>query len=578
MRGRGALLRTAVVSTLLSVLLAVAVNVATGGTLPAPLAPLAPYAWLVVAVAAAVTAVVAIRDARADDRPAPPAPPAQLRSDGGYTGRTDDLARLRRMVDEGHPVVVVTGPPGVGKSALAAHAAHALRARYPDGQLFAPLGGGSGLLADPATVLTDLLDALDAAVSGPTDADRLAARYRSTLAGRRVLVLLDDARDAAQVRPLLPGAPGCLVLITSRSPLADLAGAAGLELAVLGDGDALALLRSAGAADRVTAEPAAAREVVAACGALPLALQVAGGRLRARPTWSLADLAARLRDERARLDELTVGDRDLRAVFAESLRRIDPGAALLLRRLALLPAPAAGGRLAAALLDVPVPDAERALDRLAAASLVSIWDNGDEVRYRVHDLVRICARELTDDADVAALRRGYEALLGQASAADRSLGSRPYPVYGGGDPALPVGWFEVDGALVLAAAQDAVGRGWPDLAWRLVCATTNVALSNAYGLEWMAVAGEVLAAGPGDDGAAAIQLGLGMVRQRSGVPMAARGALRAARRAYVAKGDRLRAATAATYLSMAHRMTGRWRAALAAADWAIARLDGDPPP
>ncbi|HEV7712729.1 MAG TPA: NB-ARC domain-containing protein [Asanoa sp.] len=416
MRGRGGLLRAALASTLLSVLLAVAVNVATGGTLPAPLAPLAPYAWVVVAVAAAVTTVIAIRDGGGHDAPAPAARPAQLRAAGGYTGRAADLARLRRLVDDGHPVVVVTGAPGVGKSALAAHAAHALRGNYPDGQLFAPLGGGSGLLADPATVLADLLDALDAPVAGPTDAERLAARYRSVLAGRRVLVLLDDARDAAQVRPLLPGTPGCLVLVTSRSALADLAGAVSHELAMLGDDDALALLRAAGAGGRVDAEPGAAREVVAACGALPLALQVAGGRLRARPSWTLGDLAARLRDERARLDELTVGDLGVRASFATAYRDLPDEQRAAFRTLGAYP-----GRDVSAGAGAALTGEVSMMERLVDARLVEATAGG---RYGLHDLMRLFARERlaeTPDEAAPALRRlvdWYAGMLAGAALPD----------------------------------------------------------------------------------------------------------------------------------------------------------------
>ena len=234
----------------------------------------------------------------------------------GYTGRAADVERLTGLVDAGRRAIVVAGPPGIGKSALATQVAHALATRYPDGQLVVSLGGGTGITADPVDVLRRLLDDLGAGVTGPADLDRLVARYRTTLAGRRVLLLLDDARDAAQVRPLLPGAPGCLTLVTSRSPLADLTQAVTYEVGVLTDADALRLLRNAGAGDRLDAEPHAAAEIVAACGALPLALQVAGARLRKRPAWTLADLAARLRDERARLDELYEGDLDVRASFA----------------------------------------------------------------------------------------------------------------------------------------------------------------------------------------------------------------------------------------------------------------------
>ena len=181
---------------------------------------------------------------------------------------------------------MVAGPPGIGKSALATQVAHALAARYPDGQLVVSLGGGTGITADPVDVLRRLLDDLGAGVTGPADLDRLVARYRTTLAGRRVLLLLDDARDAAQVRPLLPGAPGCLTLVTSRSPLADLTQAVTYEVGVLTDADALRLLRKPARATGSTPNrtppprswPPAARS--------PSPLQVAGARLRKRPAWT----------------------------------------------------------------------------------------------------------------------------------------------------------------------------------------------------------------------------------------------------------------------------------------------------
>ena len=377
----------ALASTLLSVLLAVAVNVGTGGALPGPLGAVAWLAWPLVGVLTAVTVWLAVRDSRrtTDPPPAPALRPAGLPAAGDYTGRADDLARLTALVDAGRRAIVVAGPPGIGKSALAARLAHALAERYPDGQLAASLGGGLGTLAAPEKVLERFLDDLGAGVTGPADLDRLVARFRSALGGRRVLLLLDDARDAAQVRPLLPGAPGCLTLITSRSSLADLSQAVTYEVGALTDADARELLRNAGAGDRVDAEPAAAAEVVAACGALPLALQVAGARFRSRPAWRLADLAARLRDERVRLDMLHEGNLDVRTSFASAYDDLPDRDRQAFRALGAYPGRDLPGGAAGALCGDPA-----AAERLVDARLV---DAVAADRYRLHDLMCLFARE-----------------------------------------------------------------------------------------------------------------------------------------------------------------------------------------
>jgi tetratricopeptide (TPR) repeat protein len=380
----------ALVSTLLSVLLAVAVNVGTGGELPGPVGGLAWLAWPLVGMLTGVTVWLAIRDARGPAAPAGTpsvaAPkPAVLPAADGYTGRAADVERLTGLVDAGRRAIVVAGPPGIGKSALATQVAHALAARYPDGQLVVSLGGGTGITADPVDVLRRLLDDLGAGVTGPADLDRLVARYRTTLAGRRVLLFLDDARDAPQVRPLLPGSPRCLTLVTSRSPLADLTQAVTYEVGVLTDADALSLLRNAGAGDRLDAEPHAAAEIVAACGALPLALQVAGARLRKRPAWTLADLAARLRDERARLDELYEGDLDVRASFTTAYDDLPDADRRAFRALGAYPGRDLPDGAAAALTGDP-----GAAERLVDARLV---DAVAADRYRLHDLMRLFARE-----------------------------------------------------------------------------------------------------------------------------------------------------------------------------------------
>jgi len=477
----------ALASTLLSVLLAVAVNVGTGGALPGPLGALAWLAWPLVGVLTVVTVWLAVRDNRrgAETPPAAAPRPAGLPAAGHYTGRADDLARLTALVDAGRRAVVVAGPPGIGKSALAARLAHRLAERYPDGQLAASLGGGIGTPATPEEVLERFLDDLGAGLTGPADLDRLVARFRSALGGRRVLLLLDDARDAAQVRPLLPGARGCLTLITSRSSLADLSQAVTYEVGALTDADARELLRDAGAGERVDAEPAAAAEVVAACGALPLALQVAGARFRSRPAWRLADLAARLRDERVRLDVLHEGHLDVRTSFASAYDDLPDRDREAFRSLGTYPGRDLPGGAAAALAGDP-----EVVERLVDARLL---DAVTADRYRLHDLMRLFARERLAAEDPPA-------------AAARAL-SRLIDWYVATLPDAPAGWIDVEVDNVALAVRAALDRDAPADALRLAVAADVPLLHRAEQRAFLEIcrdrlrAAEALGDGRAQDGA-----------------------------------------------------------------------------
>ncbi|MEV7190484.1 BTAD domain-containing putative transcriptional regulator [Streptomyces sp. NPDC093510] len=331
--------------------------------------------------------------------PAPaPLAPAQLLPDvTDFAGREAEarlLTETLRAATSGSTMAVatLTGLGGVGKTALAVHVAHALREEFPDGQLYVDLRG-----ADPApgvdsgSALTGFLRALGIPESAvPDGLDQQTALYRSLLAGRRVLVLLDNARDTAQVRPLLPGTPGCAVLVTSRSRTITLPGARLVDVETMDEPQALGLLSAMAGAQRVAAEPAAARELVAICGGLPLAVRIAAARLAARPGRPVADLTARLRDERRRLDELRVDDLAVEATFRLGYEALEPGLARAFRMVSLCYMPSFCRGAAGALLGVSDEEAETAVERLVDAGLMEL--HGED-RYRFHDLVRLFARQ-----------------------------------------------------------------------------------------------------------------------------------------------------------------------------------------
>ncbi|GLZ76435.1 regulatory protein AfsR [Actinorhabdospora filicis] len=321
--------------------------------------------------------------------------PAQLPADtADYTGRDAVVARLAAALGEPGAVAAVSGVPGVGKTALAVHVAHGLRERFPDGQLYVDLRGASAEPADPAKVLGAFLRALgrsDAAI--PDDPEARAAAFRSDLDGRRVLLLLDNAANVAQVRPLLPGSPGNAVVVTSRTRLAGLAGTH-LDLGVLTLDESADLL--ARICPRVAEEPEAASELIAACGRLPLAVRIAAARLAARPGWSVRHLLTRLADERRRLSELAVGDLDVGASIALSYGQLDAAHATAFRLLSLPAMPDLTIEEAAAVLGVDVYEAEDHAEHLVDLNLLSSPVPG---RYRFHDLLRLFGRRCAGDGE-----------------------------------------------------------------------------------------------------------------------------------------------------------------------------------
>lgn len=356
--------------------------------------------------------------------------PAQLPADvDAFVGREHDVDLLSTGL-EGR-IIVVTGPGGVGKTALVTRGAHQAAARFPDGQLYADLQGAS-----PGKRPLSSTDVLRRFLLGlgvdrdrlPTDPHEAAAQFRSLLAGRRTLVVLDNAADSAQVRPLLPGAASCATLVTSRRVLADIDGAVHHHLGVLTPAESISMLADTVSRARVSADIEAAGRIAELCGQLPLALRLAGARLVARPGWSLAEMAARLEDHQHRLDELRYGDRAVRSAFevayraiGASRRPIERAAADAFRLLGAIDGPDIGIGAASRLLDLPE---QRAAEVLAVLVDVRLADEPHSGRYTMHDLVRLFARELAeaDPAVDSALRRAWTFYLGTCAATRLQFG------------------------------------------------------------------------------------------------------------------------------------------------------------
>ncbi|WP_405798046.1 AfsR/SARP family transcriptional regulator [Streptomyces sp. NBC_01506] len=325
--------------------------------------------------------------------------PAQLPATvPDFTGRALFVRELgnRLASAEGSVMAVsaLAGIGGVGKTTLAVHVAHAARPRFPDGQLYVDLQGAGARYAEPEAVLGSFLRSLgtpDSAI--PDSLDDRSALYRSALDGRRVLILLDNARDAAQVRPLLPGTEGCAALVTSRVRMVDLEGAHLVDLDVMSPEEALQLFTRIVGRERVSSEREAALDVVAACGFLPLAIRIAASRLASRRTWTVSVLAAKLADERRRLDELQAGDLAVKATFELGYGQLEPAQARAFRLLGLADGPDISLAAAAAVLDLPPHETEDLLESLVDTSLLESAACG---RYRYHDLVRLYARACAD--------------------------------------------------------------------------------------------------------------------------------------------------------------------------------------
>ncbi len=447
--------------------------------------------------AAASSDAAAARTRSAGGAPLVTQTPAQLPADvADFTGRDEQVKRLSDLlVGAGTSgatgavrVAVVAGAGGLGKTSLAVHAAHRIRRKFPDGQLYVDLLGATPTPLAPADVLARFLR--DLGVDGrqvPVDEDERAGRYRTALAGRRVLVVLDNARDAAQVRPLLPGTASSAVLVTTRSRMPDLASTRLVDLDVLDDDDALTLFNRAVGDDRAAAEPEATAELLEACAGLPLAIRICAARLATRSGWSIQSMASRLRDEHRRLDELSVGDLAVRASFQVSFASLLTTAgpdgvapADAFRLLGLWQGASISPVAAAALFGTPEYLAENALETLVDAHLLET--SGSE-RYKFHDLLRVYASEraaadLSGTERDAAIGRLLGWYLRTADAAAEVILPHRYQVPleadDTGTPALSftatddaLAWYDSERVNVVAATRQAAAVGRHDIAWRL---------------------------------------------------------------------------------------------------------------
>ncbi|MGW5264893.1 AfsR/SARP family transcriptional regulator [Microbispora sp. NPDC004025] len=431
--------------------------------------------------------------------PAPPAVPAppdgralvvprQLPPDlVDFTGRAAEVVALTRALAPGG-VAVVTGPPGVGKTALAVRCAHAVHEAYPHGQLFLSLGGtappdgAAGSPAGPGELLAEALRALGAAEPPPPTVHERAALYRTLLAERPMLVVLDDAAGAAQVRPLLPGGASAVV-VTGRRRITELPGAARIDLDVLPQAEGLRLLTAIVGAERLEREPEEAAAIVRACGRLPLAIRVAGARLAARPGWSPAVLRRRLDDETARLGELRAGDLEVRESFDRSYRLLPDDAARTFRALGLLGTRPLPGWVVDAVLDRHRSD--DVTDELVDANLLRPvgTDPLGQPRYRLPDLLRVDARDKAGEVDMPALAR---VLAGWTAAAEHATARLPTTVFRLTSPAArrwrlpedalrrvaadPVSWFGAEHETLVEAVRLAADAGLSGAAWGLAAA------------------------------------------------------------------------------------------------------------
>ncbi|MEU7103061.1 BTAD domain-containing putative transcriptional regulator [Streptomyces longwoodensis] len=433
--------------------------------------------------------------------------PHQLPADtADFVGDDGLIGTVTSLLAEGGTrsavgIAVIIGKPGIGKSTFATHVAHRLSAEhFPDGQLYCDLRGTGLVPVSAQDVLGRFLRALG--IPGPVLPDSLDERaemYRTLLATRRVLVVLDDAASESQIRPLLPGTSTCAVIVTSRTRITGVPGARRIELDVLDAGQAQDLLGRIIGPERVAAEGEAAQALVRTVGGLPLALRIVAARLAARPHWSLASMVHRLANERNRLDELTHGEMTMRASLSLTHDGLGATEQRLLRLLSLAHGPALPGWLAGALLDDRRPYPSDLLEPLVDVQMLDVVgvEHTGEFRYRFHEIIRVFARDLLvahgdEQERTAAVERMLGGWLALAELAHSKVYGGDYTVLHGRarrwhPPAAyvdalladPLEWMDQEQANLCHAVEHAAQEGLDELAWDL--ATTLVTLFEARG-------------------------------------------------------------------------------------------------
>jgi tetratricopeptide (TPR) repeat protein/transcriptional regulator with XRE-family HTH domain len=444
----------------------------------------------------------------------------------GFTGREAYLKELDQLLpDDGRAVGIaaITGPAGVGKTTLAIHWGHRVRDRFPDGELYVDLRGfAGGAPTRPVEALAQSLRALDVPPDQiPAEPVAAAGRYRSALAGRRMLIVLDNAASAEQARPLLPGEPGCVVLVTSRDRLSGLVardGARRLSLDVLSLDESRALLWRVLGAERVAAEPEAASDLARACSRLPLALRIAAANLTNHPRHRIADHVTQLRQDStlAMLDLDGDEENGVRRALDLSYRAAPADGQRLFRLLGLVPGPDITAEAVAALVDLPVPRTAYLLDRLAGAHLAYEHAPG---RYACHDLLRRYAAGLARREDPAAARdltlgRWYEWCLSTADAAAKVLDPHRLrlPLPAAEHPPAPAGftdhttalaWLDTEHANLVTAIAHAAAHGARSTAWLLADTLRSYFWMRMHLVDWVEAARTALAAAEADGALAA---------------------------------------------------------------------------
>lgn len=428
-----------------------------------------------------------------------------------FTGREAHIADIRQILS-GEPssgpryavrIVAISGKGGVGKSSLAIRAAHELIDLFPDGHLYGDLQSpGDG--DRTAALLVRFLRALGVSGSAvPEDVQERAEMYRSMLAGKRLLVVLDDVMGEEQVLPLLPGSPSCAVIVTSRVRLSGLPGADWVDVDVLDTGKSMKLLSKIVGRERVGAEDAAAVELVQFCSGLPLALRIAGARLASRPHWRISELVRRLADEARRLDEFTHRGLELRSNIGLTYRGLPRKAQRLFRLFALLKAPDFPEWTAAALLDTDLSEAGDVLESLVDARMLDTVEfPGERIRYRFHDLIRVYALERLVETETPAerklaLARVLGAWLALAGEAHRREYGGDYTVLRGNAPRWrqpdgssaariqsPMDWWDSERGALVAAVRQAAAAGLDELCWDLALTSVTLFEVKGYFDDW----------------------------------------------------------------------------------------------